>query len=217
MDMHSHEAIFAAAWNREDNTSIALAHLNVNQVIARAYDHVDGLALTGTQLWEMEVKKGARPDRFIPGVIRAGSARSWGHRRLESGDETFVRVSEQRLWLQPSNYGTVIEACLLSHARKEVTFIGLSEVEDDSGQSIHASPLQPLFHVVHGVSGTEEEPLNTWRIVHLTGDEDGALAERFERMSQATGLPEYIERYIQDVLKIPLTRHASQVPSVSAL
>lgn len=76
MDMHSHEAIFAAAWNREDNTSIALAHLNVNQVSARAYDHVDGLALTGTQLWEMEVKKGARPDRFIPGVIRAGSARS---------------------------------------------------------------------------------------------------------------------------------------------
>jgi len=207
MNMDNHEAIFAAAWNREGNTSIELDPLDVNQVIANAYD-VEGLALTRTQLWEMEVKKAARPDLFIPGVIRAGTARSWGRRRLDDGDEVFIRVSEQRLWLQPESYGTVIEACHLNHSSQQVTFIGLPEVEDDSGQTIIASLEQPPFHVVHGVSGTENAPLNTWRIV--ADDEDGSLAKRFELMSQAPGLPEYVERYIEDVLKFPLKPQSPQ-------
>ena len=75
---------------------------------------------------------------------------------------------------------------------------------DDSGQTITASHKQPLFHVEHGVGGTENAPLNTWRIVHLASDEDGALAKHFELMSQVSGLPEYVERYVEDVLKVPL-------------
>ena len=205
MNQDNHEEIFAAAWNRDGYTSIELEPLDVNQVLANEYDGNEGLGLTRTQLWDMEVKKAARPDLFIPGVIRAGSARSWGRRVLENGDEVFIRASEQRLWLQPESYGTVIEACYLNHSSQQVTFIGLPEVEDDEGRTIVASNKQPLFHVVHGVSGTEEAPLNTWRIVHLTGDENGALSKRFELMSQESGLPEYVERYIEDVLKIPLT------------
>lgn len=149
----------------------------------------DGLTLTRTQLWEMEVKKAHRPDLFIPGFIRAGTARSWGHRQLSNGDEVFIRVSEERLWLRPDEYGIVIEAYYLRHSSQQVTFIGLAEVKDESGETITASTEQPLFHVVHGVSGTEEVPLNTWRIVHLTNDEDGALSKRFELMSQRSGLP----------------------------
>tara|TARA_R110002096_G_scaffold104771_4_gene230695 strand:- start:2812 stop:3495 length:684 start_codon:yes stop_codon:yes gene_type:complete len=206
MNQDNHEAIFAAAWNGDGHTSIELEPLDVNQVLADEYDGVEGFSLTRTQLWDMEVRKAARPDLFIPGVIRAGTARSWGRRELASGDEVFIRVSEQRLWLQPDSYGTVIEACHLNHASQRVTFIGLPEVEDDAGRTITASTKQPLFHVVHGVSGSEDAPLNTWRIVHLAVDEDGALSERFELMSQATGLPEYVERYIVDVLKTPLTR-----------
>ncbi|MFK7909126.1 MAG: hypothetical protein AB8F34_00845 [Akkermansiaceae bacterium] len=206
MNQDNHEAIFAAAWNCEGNTSIELDPLDVNQILADEYNGFKGSALTRTQLWDMEVKKAARPDIFIPGVIRAGTARSWGRRELESGDEVFTRVSEQRLWLQPDSFGTVIEACYLNHSSQQVTFIGLPEVEDDEGRTIIASPEQPLFHVVHGVSGTEVAPLNTWRILHLASDERGELARRFELMSQAPGLPEYVERYIEDVLKIPLTR-----------
>jgi len=206
MNQENHEAIFAAAWKREGHTSIEFEPLDVNQILAQEYDDVDGLSLTRTRLWEMEVMKAARPDLFIPGVIRAGTARSWGRRELKNGDEVFIRVSEQRLWLQADSYGTVIEACYLNHSSQQVTFIGLPEVEDDVGRTLVASPGQPLFHVVHGVSGAEEAPLNTWRIVHLTGDENGALANRFEQMSQASGLPEYVERYIEDVLKKPLTR-----------
>ena len=208
MNQDNHEAVFADAWNREGHTSIEFDPLDVNQVLADEYNGAVGLALTRTQLWEMEVKKAARPDLFIPGVIRAGTARSWGRRELKSGDEVFIRVSEQRLWLQPDSYGTVIEACYLNHSSQQVTFIGLPEVEDDAGRTVTASTKQPLFHVVHGVSGTEEAPLNTWRIVHLANDDHGALSKRFELMSQASGLPEYVERYIKDVLKSPLTRYA---------
>jgi len=203
---NDHEAIFAAAWSAEGHTRIEFEPLDVNRVLAEEYQGVEGLTLTRTQLWDMEVRKAVRPDLFIPAVIRAGTARSWGRRELQSGDEALIRVSEQRLWLQPDSYGTVIEACYLNHSKQQVTFIGLPKVEDDAGRTVTASTEQPLFHVVHGVTGAEEAPLNTWRIVHLASDEDGALSKRFEQMAQASGLPEYVERYLEDVLKRPLTR-----------
>ena len=87
-----------------------------------------------------------------------------------------------------------------------MTFIGLAEVEDDAGQVIRASSEQALFHVEHGVSGTEESPLNTWRIVHLTGEARSSLVEKFNQMAEAKGLPEYVERYIEDILKIRLNQ-----------
>ena len=139
-------------------------------------------------------------------MIRPGTARSWGRHELPNGDEAFIRISEQRQWLQPEKYATVIEACYLNHKEQRVTFIGLPEVVDDEGSTIIASPDQPLFHVDHGVSGTEAAPLNTWRIVHLTGDPDSALTQLFERMAKAEGLPEYVERYIEDVLGVALSR-----------
>lgn len=55
MNQNNHEAIFAAAWNREGHTSIEFDPLDVNQVLADEYDGVDGLALTRSQLWEMEL------------------------------------------------------------------------------------------------------------------------------------------------------------------
>lgn len=206
MNQDNHETVFGSAWNRASHTSIEFDPLDVNRVLANEYDPAEGLALTRTQLWEMEVMKAARPDLFIPGVIRKGSARSWGRRELESGDEAFIRVSEQQFWLQPESYGTVIEACYLNHTRQQVTFIGLPEVEDDMGRTVVASPKQPLFHVTHGVTGSEESPLNTWRIVHLASDDNRELSKRFELISQASGLPEYVERYIEDVLKSPITK-----------
>ena len=225
--MHNHEAIFAAAWNRDGNTSIELDPLDVNQVIASEYDGVEGLTLTRTQLWEMEVKKAARPDLFIPGVIRAGTARSWGRRQLDSGDEVFIRVSEQRLWLQPDSYGTVIEACYLNHSSQQVTFIGLAEVEDDSGQTITASPKQPLFHVVHGVSGTEEVPLNTWRIVVALhwrqildanpvlrakdlAENEGLKRARVDQILRLTKLDSDVLEALQDMPKEQLNKEFSE-------
>ena len=56
MNMDNHEASFAEAWNRQCHTSIELEPLNVNEVVADAYD-VEELTLTRAQLWKMEVKK----------------------------------------------------------------------------------------------------------------------------------------------------------------
>jgi len=201
MKEDNHEAIFAAAWRDPANTAIELPPLDVNRVLNDDYENATELSLTRTQLWDMEVRKAARPDLFITKVIRAGTARSWGRHELPNGDEAFIRVSEQRQWLQPDTYGTVIEACYLNHKAQKVTFIGLAEAEDDAGYTITASPGQPLFHVEHGVSGTEDAPLNTWRIVHEVSDPDSALAQVFAQMAAAKGLPEYVERYIEDVLK----------------
>lgn len=206
MNQDNHEAVFAAAWNQEGYTSIEFDPLDVNRILADQYEGIEGPALTRTQLWDMEVRKAFRPDLFIPGVVRAGTARSWGRRELKNGDEVFIRASEQRLWLEPESYGTVIEACYLNHSNQQVTFIGLPEIEDDAGRTVITSPEQPLFHVVHAVSGTEQSPLNTWQIVHLANDEHGELAKRFEQISKAPGLPEYVDRYIEDVLKLSLTR-----------
>ena len=56
------------------------------------------------------------------------------------------------------------------------------------------------------VGGTEEAPLNLWRIVHLTDGQDPQLAEVFSKMSQSRWLPEFIEIYIRRDLHIDLTR-----------
>ncbi len=206
MIQNNHEDLFNAAWVDPGNTAIELPPVGVNQVLAGEYAGTSNLSLTRTQLWDTEVRKAARPDLFITRVIRPGTARSWGRHELANGDEAFIRVSEQRQWLQPESYATVIEACYLNHREQKVTFIGLPEVEDAEGNTIIASTEQPLFHVEHGVSGTEETPHNTWRIVHLTGDPDSALSQCFDRMAKAEGLPEYVERYIEDILGVKLTR-----------
>ncbi|MGB0744232.1 MAG: hypothetical protein ACPGSB_06870 [Opitutales bacterium] len=52
------------------------------------------------------------------------------------------------------------------------------------------------------------KPINAWQIVHLTRHDDYALVERFERMVGAKGLPEYVERYVEDILGKPLKRRA---------
>ena len=206
MKQDKHEDLFKAAWDDAGNTKIELPPLDVNRALPEGYTSTSTISLTRTQLWDMEVRKAARPDLFITRVIRPGTARSWGRHKLPNGNEAFIRVSEQRQWLEPEEYATVLEACYLNHNEQKVTFIGLPEVEDDADNTIIASPQQPLFHVEHGVSGTENTPLNTWRIVHLTGNPDSALTRRFEQMAKAGGLPEYVERYIEDVLGVPLSR-----------
>ena len=96
MNQDNHEAIFAAAWNCKDHTSIDLEPLDVNKVLADEYSGNERLSLTRTQLWDMEVRKAARPDLFIPGMIRVGTARTCGRRELTNGDEVFSSLKKQK-------------------------------------------------------------------------------------------------------------------------
>ena len=156
-------------------------------------------------LWDMEVKKAFRPDLYIPSVVKKGSSRYWNRQASTGGAESFVRCSRQRLWLEPSKHGLVLERVFLNPGRQRVTFIGTSELPGMDGSPLRAGDKQPLFHVEHSVDGNELRPLNLWRIVYLTDGPRQELIERFT-LAKDVWLREFVEIYIRRDLKIALNR-----------
>jgi hypothetical protein len=156
-------------------------------------------------LWDMEVRKAAAPDTYIPTVVRAGSAEKFPSTR-RGRFEDFTRISDQKLWLDPSRSETIVEHVRLDHENQRVTFIGDSEFRAPDGRVITAGTGQPIFHVEHATGGTEERPLNIWRIVHLTSEPDPKLTEVFEQVARNPYLPVFIEVYIERDLGRKLTR-----------
>lgn len=202
----NHEAAFERAWADPAYTQIELPPVDVNRVLGERYRISEPLTFTRTMLWDMEARKASRPDRYIPAVVRQGSAQAWNRRSLADGTESFVRSSEQRLWLKPSVFGLVLEQVRLNHAQQKVSFIGTAAITESDGKVLRAGSGQPLFHVVHAVGGNELRPLNKWRIVHLTDKPDPRLVETFIPMTRNGWLPEFIEIYIRDDLNIRLRR-----------
>src|SRR5882724_1204916 len=98
------EAEFDRAWTDPAYTRVELPDLDVNAVLAAHYVTGEPLTYTRTMLWDMEVRKAASPDIYIPFVLREGSARSWGRQILDGPAEYLERVSQQRLWLRPDVY-----------------------------------------------------------------------------------------------------------------
>lgn len=84
-----------------------------------------------------------------------------------------------------------------------VTFLGTTTLPGIAGQIY---PTQPLFHVQHGVEGTEDQPLNTWRIVNLTSEINKQLLDRFNSVNNSTTLPGYIEAYIKNDLNVTVSK-----------
>ena len=201
----NHIETFKSAWKNPQFTMIELAPVDVNRILRQHYRCTPELQMTKSQIWDMEIKKASRPDLFIPSVIRSNSAVSCGN--MEKGNiETFIRVSEQRLWLDASQYGTVIEDVHIDHNTKTVTFIGEPKINSKEHGDFVTTEEQSLFHVQHGVVGEEDQPLNTWKIVHLTSENEQELRERFLQMNNAKWLPEYIEVYIRNILGKRLER-----------
>ena len=202
----NHEGEFERAWVDPRNTRFELPPVDVNRVLAEHYRTSEPLTFTRTMLWDMEVRKAWRPDRYIPSVVREGSARAWGRRSAADGTESLVRSSQQRLWLEPAEYGLVLEQVHLDPTQQKITFIGAAELPDPDRNILRAGARQPLFHVEHSVDGDESRPLNRWRIVHLTDRPEHKLVERFARMASDLWLPEFIEIYIRSDPNIKLTR-----------
>jgi hypothetical protein len=65
---------------------------------------------------------------------------------------------------------------------------------------------QPIFHVEHSVGGAEEDPLNLWRIVSLTGERDPALVAAFDDLANDRYLRVFIEVHLREVLERVLVR-----------
>ena len=201
-----HEGEFERAWADPGNTRVEPPSVAVNRVLAEHYRTSEPLTFTRTMLWDMEVRKAWKPDRYIPSVVQEGSAGAWSRRSAAGGAEAFSRSSRQRLWLKPTEYGLVLEQVYVAPSQQRVTFIGAAELSDGDGIVLRAGMTQPLFHVEHSVGGDESRPLNKWRIVHFTDRPEHRLVERFTRTANDVWLPEFIEIYIRSDLNIKLSR-----------
>src|SRR6476469_5284163 len=195
---------YRAAWENPAHTRFELPPVNVNKVLRDRYSLRPEKALTRTAIWDMERKKAWDPRTYIPYVVSEGG--SWGRETLPDG-ERFSRASMQKGWIAPGE-GRVLEDVYLSDERQSIVFLGRERMRDANGDELTASDFQPIFHVSHGVGGSEDEPLNLWSIVLLTADEDRRYHRPFEQMIAAGWLPGFIEIYITRDLGGQLSRAA---------
>jgi hypothetical protein len=196
------EAAFERAWSDPRHTQIELSPLDVNRVVAANYVTSAPATMTAAQLWDNAVKKASDPVTYLPGPVR--SSTTFGHRKLSGGAETFVRLTEQRMWLTPSEYRPVIELVVIDHHKRRATFLGAREARRDDGTLVRIEPTQPLFDVEHAVGGSETAPLDLWRIVHRTDAKDERLIEKFAHFQDLARVPGYVAVYFQRELGIEL-------------
>ena len=195
---------YRAAWENPAHTRFELPPVNVNKVLRERYSMRPEKALARTAIWDMERKKAWDPRTYIPYVVSEGG--SWGRETLPDG-ERFSRASMQKGWIAQAE-GRVLEDVYLSDERQAIVFLGRERMRDESGHELRASGVQPVFHVEHGVGGSEEEPLNLWSIVLLTPQEDRRYHRPFEAMVARGWLPGFIEIYIARDLGVQLSRAA---------
>jgi len=124
---------FERAWAQPQYTRAVQPEIDVNRVLHERYQTSEPLTFTRTMLWDVEQRKAAAPGVYIPFVVRPGSDRAWGQRRLDGGVDRLVRCSQQRMWLRPDEYGLVLERAYLDHHQQTVTFAGETELTDDAG------------------------------------------------------------------------------------
>tara|TARA_R110002167_G_scaffold10266_17_gene47427 strand:- start:571 stop:1212 length:642 start_codon:yes stop_codon:yes gene_type:complete len=195
---------FENAWANPKYTRFELPAPDVNKVLSECYDVGKPIALTGSMVWDMELKKAWNPANYIPYVVSRDHA--WGRYSLDDVSEHFVREITAKAWILEDTVGPVFEEVFISHKERRMIFLGRDQLTTETGEAIRTNEYQPLFHVEHGVAGTEDAPLNTWRIVILTENNDPRYHQPFEEMVKAGGLPGFLEIYINRDLDAQLTR-----------
>jgi hypothetical protein len=191
------------AWTAPSSTRFELPPVDVNTVLKKCYRMSPEQTLTRAMIWDMETKKAWNPRSYIPYVV--SQAHSWGRTSLRDGSTRFFRSSIQRGWIT-SDEGRVLEDVSVSDAKQTIYFLGRPQMVEEDGNTLVASPFQPLFHVRHAVGGSDQMPLNLWSIVFLTKAPDPRYCEPFEQMVRAGLLPGFIEIYIEQDLKLRLSR-----------
>jgi hypothetical protein len=197
------EREYVEAWNAPSSTRFELPPVDVNAVLKKLYRVSPEQTLTRAMIWDMETKKAWDPLTYIPYVV--SQAHSWSRTILGDGSARFCRSSLQRGWIT-SEEGRVLEDVFVSDAKQTIYFLGRPQMAEERGNTLVASPFQPLFHVQHAVGGSEQTPLNLWSIVFLTKAPDPRYCEPFEQMVRAGLLPGFIEIYIERDLKLSLSR-----------
>ncbi|KAF4969936.1 hypothetical protein FSARC_2922 [Fusarium sarcochroum] len=201
----SYSETFEAAFADPKNTAITTPDSDVNATIERYYNVDKPFTYTKTQLWDMEVKKAHYPDKYIRHVVRQGSLKTFDHSK-KGPYEYFIRITDQRLWKNLDEYATIIERVCLDHDNRKAIFLGIPEVTLPDGTELTSGEKQPVFNVEHAVVGTEESPVNTWRVVHLTEGRDESLVAAFEPFQHNVYLRLFNEVYIREDLGRELVR-----------
>ena len=203
MNIGSSMTFDSAERESPSSTRFELAPVDVNTVLKKHYRLSPERTLTRAMIWDMETKKAWDPLSYIPYVV--SQARSWDPTTLRDGSTRFSRSSLQRGWITPEE-GRVLEDVFVSDANRTIYFLGRRRMVEETGNTLLASPFQPLFHVRHAVGGAEQAPLNLWSIVLLTDAPDPRYCEPFEQMVRTGLLPGFIEIYIERDLKLKLSR-----------
>ena len=211
MRLRDHHTEFERARTDGANLSIDLPPVDVNAVLTANYRFERPLSFDRARLWDMEVRKARRPEVYLPGAVTPGSARTWTTPEQEAaGEDVFVRVSEQPNWADPTRRGMVVEQVGLDHEAGKALFIGTFEYAGAEGAPVRAGDGMPLFHVEHGVGGTDSRPLSTMRWVFLTSDRHESISGHLHRMTGwSDRLPEFIEIYIRDVLGVAIEHRSA--------
>jgi hypothetical protein len=194
---------YRKAWNNPSYTRFELPPVNVNKVLRDRYRVAPEVRLTRAMVWDMETKKAWDPLSYIPYVVSVG--KSWGRHMLADRSERFNRASTQCAWITHEK-GRVLEDVFVCQAKQSIFFLGREHMVDEDGSELRASQFQPIFHVEHGVGGSDDEPLNLWSIVLLTSGPDARYHAPFEQMVRNGLLPGFLEIYIQKDLGRELRR-----------
>lgn len=205
------EKEFEKAWYNPAYTQIRLDDVDINEILQTFYETSTPVQFTRKMLWDVETKKAWDPKTYISYVVRDG--KSWGREILKNGDEMFVRSSQQKQWLNAEVYEEVFEKVYLNHKEQRATFLGTKKLKDSAGMDLKIKNQQPIFHVQHSVEGSENKPLNVWRIVHLTKGKDQKLIDHFKTINDPTKLPGYVRIYIEKDLQIQIAPKVS--PNIS--
>lgn len=195
---------FERAWENPRYTRFELPAADVNKLLSERYEVDNPVHVSRSMVWDMELKKSWNPVNYIPYVV--SRVHSWGRDSYDDGTEHFVRELEAIAWIIEDMTGPVFEEVFISHKEQRIVFLGRDELKTETGEAIRTNGFQPLFHVEHGVTGPEDAPLNTWRIVILTEDNDPPYQKPFEEMVKAGWLPGFLEIYINRDLDVPLRR-----------
>jgi hypothetical protein len=197
------EKEFEKCWLNPKYTAIALDDVDINYTLGY-YNMQKPLHFTKTMLWDMETKKAWNPGNYIPYVVKEGSGKSWyKHSCPETNGEIFVRCSAQKKWLDPNKYEDIYEEVYVNGKSNLITFLGVTSLPEKAEV---LDSTQPLFHIQHGATGTEDKPINTWRIIHLTKDKNQQLINLFNSFNDAKTLPGFIEAYIKNDLTTSITK-----------
>jgi hypothetical protein len=200
-----HREVFDAAFADPKHTSSIHPDQNINEIIRERYATDGPLALTLSQFWDMKALKARNPAKYLRPLIKPGSLKVFNVTR-EGNVEFFTRVTVQRTWPRPNEFTTIIEQVRVDPDKHEVLFIGIPEATGPDGEKYVSGVDQPLFYVEHAAKGSEEEPIDTWRIVLLSDHKDEQLLKMVDIPTLDPHLRLYSEIFIRETLGKTLER-----------